>query len=468
MKKLLFLSLFVLGFCSLAAQNYYMPTPEGFGATATGAGTPTASNTITVTTYTALKNALNSTATTNAVILVSGVIDCDYTSVLLTNRTIIGLPGAKLRNTKITITSTPPSASDSSTSAANSGILYIKSGSNNVIVRNLIFEGPGAFDADGRDLLTNEGRNIWVDHCEFQDGMDGNFDIKGQADNTTVSWCKFTYLKPAIAGGTGGSADHRFTNLVGSGITDLPSSDGRFSVTFKNCYWAEGCKARMPRARNAELHVLNCYFKTSVSGASAVGLGAGNSGTTCYVENCNFEQVGATGNSNISSPVTEGSGTTSVKFDGCTKGTTPTVVTGLDKLTAVKPTYNYTVLPVANVAAYVSNASCGAGATLQVSATGVISTNCPNLGLEDYALNGVKLYPTTASDILNIELSDVISGEVTIDLYSTTGAKVLSNSKKNVSSNDKLSVNVATLAKGIYLCTIKIGEASTTLKFIKE
>lgn len=456
MKKIVFLSIFLIGLYNASAQNYYMSNPEGFGAVATGGGTPTVSNTVTVSTYSALSAALSSTSTANSVILVSGTIDCVYTSVLLTNKTIIGLPGARLRNNQITV-------GDSPTSAANSGILYIKSGSNNVIIRNLIFEGPGAYDVDGRDNLTNEGRNIWVDHCEFQDGMDGNFDIKGQADNTTVSWCKFTYLKPAIAGGSGGSADHRFTNLVGSGIDDMPSSDGRFSVTFKNCYWAEGCKARMPRARNAELHVLNCYYKTSVSGASAVGLGAGNSGTTCYVENCNFETIAT-----ISSPVTEGTGTTSVKFDGCTKGTTPTAVTGLDKLTAVKPTYAYTLLPVANVATYVGNASCGAGATLQVSATGVISTACPNLGIEDYALNGVKLYPTAVNDIINIELLDAISGEATIAIYSITGGKVLATSKKNVSSNDKFSVNVAALTKGIYLCTIKIGKASTTLKFIKE
>jgi pectate lyase len=455
MKKLLLLSIFLLSLYNATAQNYYMASPEGFGAAATGGGTPTSSNTVTVDTYAKLKTALTSTATANAVILVSGVIDCVYTSVLLTNKTIIGLPGAKLRNLQITV-------GNSQTSADNSGILYIKSGSNNVIIRNLIFEGPGAYDVDGRDNLTNEGTNIWVDHCEFQDGMDGNFDIKGAADNTTVSWCKFTYLKAPIAGGSGGSADHRFTNLVGSGIDDFPS-DGRFSVTFKNCYWAEGCKARMPRARNAELHVLNCYYKTSVSGASAIGLGAGNKGTTCYVENCNFEQVAT-----ISSPVNEGSGTTVVKFDGCIKGTTPTAVTGLDVGTATKPTYNYTVLPVTDVVTYVPNASCGAGATLQVTAAGVISTACPNLGIEDHVLNGVKLYPTVVDSTLNIELSEGVSGDATIDVYSTTGGKVLSTSKNNVSSNDKLSVNVAALSKGIYLCTIKIGENSTTLKFIKK
>jgi pectate lyase len=84
-----------------------------------------------------------------------------------------------------------------------------------MLLSNLIFEGPGAFDVDGRDLLTNEGRDIWnLNHCEVlktawmvrYKGLQHNF----------VSWCKFT-LKPAISGGSGGSADHRFSYLVGSG-----------------------------------------------------------------------------------------------------------------------------------------------------------------------------------------------------------------------------------------------------------
>lgn len=455
MKKNVFLSICLLIINSVIGQNYYMPTPEGFGAAATGGGTPTVSNTVTVTTYTQLKNALTSTASSTAVILVSGTIDCVYTSVTLTNKTIVGLPGARLRNNQITI-------GNSTTSAQNSGILYIKAGSNNVIIRNLIFEGPGAYDVDGRDNLTNEGRNIWVDHCEFQDGMDGNFDNKGECDNTTISWCKFTYLKPAIAGGSGGSADHRFSNLVGSAIDDMPSSDGRYSITFKNCYWAEGCKARMPRARNAELHVLNCYFKTSVSGASAVGLGAGNSGTTCYVENCNFEQI-----TTISSPVTEGSGTTSVKFDVCTKGTTPTAVTGLDKLTASKPSYPYTVLPVADVASYVSNATCGAGATLSVSATGVISSACPNLGLGYQEVQLGKLYPTVVDSTLHIDLSENVSGNAIVTIFSPLGAKLITFFKAS-SPTEKLSFNVSNLAKGLYLCNLTIGDNITSWKFIKK
>lgn len=456
MKKALPLLFFLLSFSGIFAQNYYMSVPEGFGAAATGGGTPTASNTVTVTTYNELTTALSSKTTANSVILVSGTIDCNYFSVQLNNKTIIGLPGAKLRNLQITV-------GNSATSAANSGILYIKSGSNNVIIRNLIFEGPGAYDVDGRDNLTNEGTNVWVDHCEFRDGMDGNFDIKGSADNTTVSWCKFTYLKAPTAGGSGGSADHRFSDLIGSGITDFPA-DGKFSVTLKNCYWAEGCKERMPRARNAELHILNCYYKTSVSSARAIGLGAGNQGSTCYVENSNFEQIAT-----ISSPVTEGTGTSALIFDNCIKGTTSTAVTGLNYGTAPsKPSYSYTVLPVADVATYVGNSSCGAGATLQVSATGVISTNCPNtLGLNDNVANlDIKYYPTVIDNVLNIEFSSIENGKAVIEIFSPNGSKVYTTSK-NVSGNEKLELNIANITRGVYICKVQIENRVKTFKILK-
>lgn len=456
MKKILFLSFLLLGIYSASAQNYYMPAPDGYGAAATGGGTPTPSNTVTVDTYAKLKTALESTTAANAVILVSGVIDCTYTSVLLNNKTIIGLPGATLRNTQITIGNSP-------LSAANSGILNIKPNSNNIIIRNLIFQGPGAYDVDGRDNLTNEGTNVWVDHCEFQDGMDGNFDIKGKADNVTVSWCKFTYLKNPVPDGSGGSDDHRFSGVVGSSPDDFPA-DGNYNVTFKNCYWAEGCRERMPRVRNGIIHVLNCYYNTSATSSKALCLGGGNKNTTCYVENSNFAKI-----SKIHAEYPDDGGTVGLKIVGSTKGTTPTPVTGLDVGTATKPTYPYAApLTAAEVATYVGNSTCGAGATLQVSSTGVISTSCPNLGVEDFALNGVKLYPTVVKDVLNIELSDAVSGDAVVDVYTITGGKVLSVSKENVSASEKLSVNAAGLSKGLYLCTVKIGEVSTTLKFIKE
>lgn len=460
MKKTLPLILFLLSFSGIFAQNYYMSVPEGFGAATTGGGTPTTANTVTVSTYSDLRTALNSTASSTSVILVSGTIVCDYTSVLLKNKTIIGLPGAKLINTKFT-----PNVNDSNR-IDPSGIFTIKPGSDNVIIRNLIFEGPGAFDVNGHDNISIESAtNIWVDHCEFQDGEDGNLDIKGLSDNITVSWCKFTYLKPAISGGFGGSPDHRFSDLIGSGKDDAPT-DGRFSVTFKNCYWAEGCKERMPRARNAELHILNCYYKTSVASARAIGLGAGKNGTTCYVEGCNFEQIAT-----ISSPVSEGTDPTNVGLTAvdCIKGIPSVAVDPTYGKTVSKPSYSYTVLSSADVAGYINN-SCGAGATLLVSETGVISanTNCNTLGVDDYTADlELKLYPTVLDNVLNIEFSSIENGKAVVEVFSSNGTRVLSRTK-SVTANEKLELNVANLAKGVYICKVHIDNRVKTFKVIKN
>lgn len=461
MKKTFPLFFFLLSISSLLAQNYYMSAPEGFGAAATGGGTPTVLNTVTVTTYAQLSTALTSTTTANSVILISGVIDCSYTSVLLTNKTIIGLPGAKLRNTQFT-----PNVDDANRKDP-SGIFTIKPGSNNVIIRNLIFEGPGAFDVNGHDNISIESAtNIWVDHCEFQDGEDGNLDIKGLADNITVSWCKFTYLKDATTGGFGGSPDHRFSDLIGSNTTAFPA-DGRFSVTFKNCYWAEGCKERMPRARNAELHLLNCYYKTSVANAKAIGLGAGNQGTTCYVEGCNFEQIAT-----ISSPVSEGTDPANVGLtaDNCVKGIPSIAVNPSYGKTVSKPSYTYTaLLSTADVKAYVSNEDCGAGATLQVTADGVISTSCPNtLGANENVSNlELQFYPTVIDNILNIEFSSIENGSAVIELFSVNGSKVYTSSK-TVTGNEKVELNISNLAKGVYICKVQIEKRVKTFKVVKN
>lgn len=436
MKKTVLTPFLFFVFLAAFGQNYYMTKPEGFGAAATGGGNATP---ITVSNYDEFKAAIK--LTTPQVILVSGTINCSYTSETLTNKTIIGLKGARLVNTNQT--------------ATGSGILYLKPGSNNVIIRNLIFEGPGAYDVDGRDNLTSECTNLWVDHCEFQDGTDGNFDNKGAGDNTTISWCKFTYLKPAKAGGPGGADDHRFTNLVGSSKSDFPA-DGHYSITFQNCYWAEGCKERMPRARNAELHLLNCYYNTTVSGSLAIGLGGGNNNTTCYVENTNFANI-ASVYRNYNS--TDGS-TVGLTFDGCINGST-------NVGTVSKPSYTYTVLPVAEVATAVATGNCGAGATLNVTAAGVISSGCAALGQNESMLSKVLFYPTLVDSTLTVELPENMDGLANIEVFSVSGAQVFSLSKK-VNAAEKIALNLSTLSKGLYLCTLKIGTSTTTWKFIKK
>lgn len=439
------IGVFLFSISSCFAQNYYMATPQGFGALATGGGNATP---VTVTTFNELKAALPSTST-NKVILVSGTIDCSYWSVLMTNVSIIGLPGARLRNLQITV-------GNSTASANNSGILYIKPGSNNVIIRNIIFEGPGAYDVDGRDNLTNEGTNVWVDHCEFQDGIDGNFDNKGMCDNTTISWCKFTYLKPAIPGGSGGSNDHRFSNLVGSSATDFPA-DGHYSITFQNCYWASGCKERMPRARNAELHMLNCYYNVGTTSSKALGLGGGSNNTTCYVEKCHFANVSSV----FSSYTSSDGGTVAINYSNCASS-----YTNIGTVTA--PNYTTTPMPVTDVANYLTDATCGAGATLQVTNTGIITpSSCAFLGTNTYVELEKNYITSIKNNILNIKFNNAIPNEIEYEIYSLNGQLLKSSCCERLNSNSSVDINLDEFINGIYFIKFKIMDIVYNEKFIK-
>ncbi|UII29606.1 T9SS type A sorting domain-containing protein [Fulvivirga ulvae] len=168
----------------------------------------------------------------------------------LSNKSIMGLPGSKLISTDL--------------SSSGSGIFYIKS-VDNLIIRNIYFEGPGAYDNNGNDNLTiDNSTNIWVDHCEFHDGMDGNFDIKNQADFISVTWCTFSYEKDPIPDGPDGTDDHRYSNLIGSsdGATE---DEGKLRITFQYCWWGEGSKERMPRVRYGKVHIANSLFSSAVS-----------------------------------------------------------------------------------------------------------------------------------------------------------------------------------------------------------
>ncbi len=253
MKNLSSLILAALFCCAttLSAANYCASAAWGNAnnvKTVTGGGSATP---VLVSSVSELKSAIGSKAKNKVVIITKSLT---FTSMLTAqdgaNVTILGLPG-------VTLTSLQQDAS-------SSGILYVKR-FDNLIIRNLTFIGPGAYDCDGNDLLCFEKvTNAWVDHCDFQDGCDGNFDNKSTTDNVTVSWCRFRYLKEPKEGGSGGADDHRFTNLLGSSSSDKPS-DGTYNFTWAYCWWDEGCRERMVRCRNCELHFLNCYWNSSVA-----------------------------------------------------------------------------------------------------------------------------------------------------------------------------------------------------------
>lgn len=439
MKKNIFFGLALFIALNAFGQDYFLAAPQGFGANTTGGGNATP---VTVSTYTTLKS--NIMASGSKVILVSGEITIPSgqpISAIVTDKTIVGLPGAKLIN--------------ENQSNPGAGILYLKTGSSNVIIRNLIFVGPGAYDIDGQDNLTADGcTNLWVDHCEFQDGQDGNFDIKNLSDNISVSWCKFTYLKPAVAGGSGGSNDHRFSNLIGSSASNAPS-DGHYSVTYQNCYWADGCKDRMPRARNAELHIVSCYYNTSVSGSKAIGLGGGTNNTTCYVESTNFDNVGS-----VFSNASSDGGTVAINYSNCLGG-------GNNIGTVTAPTYTITAIPVDEVQAHLTDSGCGAGATLQVTAIGEISSGvCSSLGVQNISDLKTVSYDTLVDDTLKIRFDASLNGNATVGIYSLNGQEIYKSSQMII--DNTIALNMSSIKSGVYICKLEINDQKLNWKFVKK
>ncbi|MBF4505654.1 pectate lyase [Flavobacterium sp. JLP] len=285
----------------------------------------------TVTTYAQLKAAIESSSV--KVIKVTGTITITARLSFQdqTGKTIYGTSGAKLVSTNQTKDA--------------SGIINIKR-CKNIIIRNLIFEGPGAYDTDGWDnAILDECTNVWVDHCEFRDGVDGNFDIKNKSDYISVTYSKFHYLKPPKAGGSGGSDDHRYSNLIGS--SDGATGDrGKLRITFARCWWAPGCKERMPRVRFGQVHLINNYFNSTVSNKCiAAGFEA-----NIRVENNSFEGV--------KTPIDLMTGYTAVTAVG--NLFTNTSGNQLGSNTAFTPPYTIVTLAASAVKADVT---AGAGAT---------------------------------------------------------------------------------------------------------
>lgn len=150
---------------------------------------------------------------------------------------------------------------DPSEAYRRSGLIGLD-GCENIIVRNLAFVGPGSIDVGGSDLLTvSRSNHLWVDHCSFTDGMDGNFDINSRSDFISVTWCTFQYSEKSYG--------HQASNLIAS--NENPSQGaGNFHITFAYCIWGPGCQARMPLIRFGKVHLLNNYYDCAGNSSPAI------------------------------------------------------------------------------------------------------------------------------------------------------------------------------------------------------
>lgn len=191
--------------------------------------------------------------------------------------TIYGLPGSSIYNR------------NHSDSPDHSGFFQCQ-GWENCIFRNVTMLGAGAYDIGAADnIQLVESKNIWIDHCDFQDGVDGNLDAVTKSDKMTISWCKFSYL---IAPWPieDGSDDFRCSSRWGTS-DNRGDDDGFLNATFVNCWWYHGCGQCCPRIRFGKVHIANCLWENGTEEDPAqYCIGIGHS-SKMYIENGDFSKT---------------------------------------------------------------------------------------------------------------------------------------------------------------------------------
>lgn len=354
MKKLLTLAVVLL-----TAATAVHAQSKAFGWAAVD-GTTNGSrnqNPVVVTTYEELKKQLHRDDSIPRTIYLKGKIQIPRAIKVagVKNKTIYGLPGSALVNNKYTINSD------------STGILTLD-GCRNIILRNITFMGPGAFDRDNKDNLDiRRTERVWVDHCDFQDGMDGNFDIAKGSDYITVSWCRFRYLIapwPVLKEDKNDdhTADHRFSNLIGSSDKDSLTDEGKLRITFANCWWDEGCRNRMPFARYGLIHVYNCLYSSEVASTCLNVRFRSN----FFVEGCAFTTKKAQKNAWKAISPDKTNNTFNLTLKSCLG--VPDVQTRNGDRPYWNPAdyYSYQLMPAVMVKMKVGDDTSGAGATLEI------------------------------------------------------------------------------------------------------
>jgi len=212
------------------------------GITTGGAG----GKVIAVNSLAALKSA--AALTSPAIIMISGTISGNEYVNVKSNKSLIGLPGTTLNGVSFN--------------------LYKVS---NVIIQNLTMQN---FQGSNDAITLKFSDHVWVDHCSFENTVDGLVDITQQSDYVTVSWSKFTGATKA--------------SLVGSG-DEVTADKGRLHVTYHHNYFLNDLE-RSPSIRYGTAHVFNNYYQTTASYTNGYGIAA-RMGAVVRAENNYFDNI---------------------------------------------------------------------------------------------------------------------------------------------------------------------------------
>ncbi|MBR1879841.1 MAG: hypothetical protein IJ804_03705, partial [Prevotella sp.] len=222
------------------------------------------------------------------------------------------------------------------------GIFHIETSSENIIIRNLSLIGPGSVDIDGVDLITNQGKHVWVDHCTLVDSQDGALDSK------VCDWATYTYLHFYY---TSRSYSHAYT----CGCGWVSNHEMVLHLTFADNIWGAGCMRRLPQADDSYIHLVNNYHNCP---GNSVGMTLNGYIKALVEGNCaaagvNSPLTGSGSNRNVTARENS--------FSASSVGSTVTVP------------YQYTKIAAASVPALLTGEE-GAGATLGNDASYILST----------------------------------------------------------------------------------------------
>lgn len=222
------------------------------------------------------------------------------------------------------------------------GIFSIEQSSENIIIRNLSLIGPGSVDIDGVDLITNQGKHVWVDHCTLVDSQDGALDSK-VCDWATYTFNHFYYT------------DRSYSHAYTCGCGWVSNHEMVLHLTFACNIWGAGCMRRLPQADDCYIHLVNNYHNCP---GNSVGMTI-NGYSRALVEG-NFAATG------VKSPLTDSGSNRNVtardnSFANSQAGSVVTVP------------YQYNKMAAADVPATLTGEE-GAGATLGNDASNILST----------------------------------------------------------------------------------------------
>lgn len=86
--------------------------------------------------------------------------------------------------------------------------------------------------------------------------------------------------------------------------------------------------------------------------------------------------------------------------------------------------------------------------------------------IDDINLFDFNLFPNPSSDVINLAFDNIVSEQITIEIYDVLGKL---NKIDNISvANTKVSIDISSLSRGIYIIKAYFGNSISVQRFIKE